>query len=192
MPKLYFGSRGGMYYRKKGRKVYVKKHSSFGMDYANPGGLGGLGQGYVAPDLMYSGFGEWRGPQEEATAYAFGQDNHPQKITKKLMKEFGLPIESDEKPKQFWNNFGVHFEGEMSQEQIMSEVNNMIQNLWNHQSNNNVQEFVQNQFGIDIMHINFEDFKNAISHSDVVVEKLNAYYTFVNEIQKNNKRRRTY
>ena len=24
MPKLYFGSRGGIYYRKKGRKVYVK------------------------------------------------------------------------------------------------------------------------------------------------------------------------
>ncbi len=32
MPKLYFGSRGGLYYRKNGRKVYVKPHQfhSFG------------------------------------------------------------------------------------------------------------------------------------------------------------------
>lgn len=153
MPKLYFGSRGGMYYKRKGRKVYVKRHQSsfgmteeekkqgliqkisdllkrthdytitdrdsswlnslnirrlqsmhdafvnaesgnliqirpfdpdshqlqeiipgeelpgqpelkkqktqFGMDYAVPGVLGGLGQGYVDPDMMYSGFGWW-------------------------------------------------------------------------------------------------------------------------------------
>ncbi len=31
MPKLYFGARGGMYYRKGGRRVYVKG-SSFGMN----------------------------------------------------------------------------------------------------------------------------------------------------------------
>ena len=31
--------------------------SSFGMDYAVPGVLGGLGQGYVQPNLMYS----WEG-----------------------------------------------------------------------------------------------------------------------------------
>jgi len=30
MPKLYFGSRGGLYYRKKGRKVYVTNR--FGND----------------------------------------------------------------------------------------------------------------------------------------------------------------
>lgn len=29
--------------------------SNFGMDYATPGQLGGLGQGYVQPNLMYFG-----------------------------------------------------------------------------------------------------------------------------------------
>ncbi len=32
MPRLYFGSRGGVYYRKNGRKVYVRNHSSFGAE----------------------------------------------------------------------------------------------------------------------------------------------------------------
>ena len=31
------------------------RKSSFGMDYATPGQLGGLGQGYVQPNLMYFG-----------------------------------------------------------------------------------------------------------------------------------------
>ena len=31
MPKLHFGSRGGVYYKKKGKKVYVKRQNSFGM-----------------------------------------------------------------------------------------------------------------------------------------------------------------
>ena len=31
MPKLYYGSRGGVYYKRKGRKVYINR---FGMDYA--------------------------------------------------------------------------------------------------------------------------------------------------------------
>jgi hypothetical protein len=30
MPKLHFGSRGGMYYRKNGRKVYVNNNNDFG------------------------------------------------------------------------------------------------------------------------------------------------------------------
>ena len=53
MPKLHFGSRGGVYYRKNGKKVYVTNKQGFGMDYATPGQLGGLGQGYVQPNLMY-------------------------------------------------------------------------------------------------------------------------------------------
>ena len=48
MKKIHTGSRGGKYYKKNGRKVYI---SSFGMDYAVPG-LGGLGQGYVNPSFM--------------------------------------------------------------------------------------------------------------------------------------------
>lgn len=31
------------------------KMTQFGMDYATPGVLGGLGQGYVQPNLMYFG-----------------------------------------------------------------------------------------------------------------------------------------
>ncbi len=107
MPKLHFGSRGGCYYKKNGRKVYVKnkhtKKSSFGMDYAVPGVLGGLGQGYVQPSLMYFGdsnFG-WNGaygglyngggwdssPQGIATSMAFGNVMENINIQLKKSKE---------------------------------------------------------------------------------------------------------
>lgn len=82
MPKLYFGSRGGMYYKRKGRKVYVKRHrSSFGMDYAVPGVLGGLGQGYVDPDMMYSGFGStWSWPW----SWSFGGKSEKEKMIEEI------------------------------------------------------------------------------------------------------------
>lgn len=117
MPKLHFGSRGGCYYKKNGRKVYVKnkhtKKSSFGMDYAAPGVLGGLGQGYVQPSLMYFGdsnFG-WNGaygglyngggwndsPQGVATSMAFG--NVMETITTQLNQSKKT---ADEFYKEIW------------------------------------------------------------------------------------------
>lgn len=35
MPKLYFGSRGGLYYKRKGRKIYVK-HENFSFGKKKP------------------------------------------------------------------------------------------------------------------------------------------------------------
>jgi hypothetical protein len=39
------------------RALKMKYRSSFGMDYATPGVLGGLGGGYVQPNLLYYGQG---------------------------------------------------------------------------------------------------------------------------------------
>ena len=39
---------------KKQQNIKMKLNS-FGMDYGSPGQLGGLGQGYVQPNLMYFG-----------------------------------------------------------------------------------------------------------------------------------------
>lgn len=41
-----------------------KELSQFGMDYATPGVLGGLGQGYVQPNLMYFGNSAWDSDME--------------------------------------------------------------------------------------------------------------------------------
>lgn len=54
--KIFVGARGGKFYKKNGRKVYISRNakfgeSQFGMDYAVPG-MGGLGQGYTVPSFM--------------------------------------------------------------------------------------------------------------------------------------------
>jgi hypothetical protein len=46
-----------MYSHLFGSKRTLQLRSSFGMDYATPGVLGGLGQGYVQPNLLFYGSG---------------------------------------------------------------------------------------------------------------------------------------
>jgi hypothetical protein len=70
-----------MYYVKNGKKVYVKRSghkNSFGMDYASPGVLGGIGEGYVQPSMM--AFGGWEDPE-------FSWNNSPQGVATSM--DFG-------------------------------------------------------------------------------------------------------
>lgn len=104
MPKLHYGSRGGVYYKRKGRKVYINR---FGLDNEEIAAkkeflqeIAGVIARYINnPSPAFNGLREqfdWRG----------GGDNHPKKIETKLMEMFG--IQKEEKQPAFSQFWGFH------------------------------------------------------------------------------------